>query len=152
MSRSAAAVEHQAPGKPLFFWVQAFWLLIVALLATAITSSRSTSQDYVVLHKWFRVFIRFALAAAMLEYEKGLKVIPRSFLRRRSTRWSHRRGHDAKRPAVDHDRRSACPEIFTGCIEVLGGILLLMPGRRCWARSLVWRQSQVAALNMTISV
>ena len=63
-------------GDKTFDWVLAFCLLIVALAATAVWSvldRRRTSYEG--LHKWFRLFIRFALASEMILYGMD-KLIP----------------------------------------------------------------------------
>src|SRR5262245_46689370 len=44
-------------GETLFFWVQTLWLLVFSLLATATWSFVDRRrQNYVTLHKWFRLF------------------------------------------------------------------------------------------------
>src|SRR5580704_6882018 len=63
-------------GDKTFDWVLAFCLLVFAVLVTAIWSILDRKREnYVTLNKWFRLFIRFALASEMFLY--GLdKVIP----------------------------------------------------------------------------
>ncbi len=74
-------VSAPTSGETVFFWAQTFWLLIAALIATAIWSVLDRMrEDYVTLHKWFRLFIRFALAASMFEYGMT-KIIPTQFPR-----------------------------------------------------------------------
>lgn len=57
-------------------WVLAFCLLVFAVLATAIWSALDRRRkNYVTLHKWFRLSIRFALASQMMVYGMA-KVVP----------------------------------------------------------------------------
>jgi hypothetical protein len=141
-------------GEPLFFWVQTFWILIVAIAITAIWSIVDRRREnYVVLHKWFRVFIRFALAAAMLEYGMT-KLIPTQFPPPSLETLVTPVG-DLTLSALLWTSIGASPayEIFTGCIEVLGGILLLLP-RTTMLGALVSfaAMTQVFVLNMTYDV
>ena len=60
--------ELREGGEPVVFWVQAFWVFAAAVVATAIWSIVDRRRaHYVTLHKWFRLFVRFALAASMFE-------------------------------------------------------------------------------------
>src|ERR1051326_3756701 len=59
-----------------FFWVQLFIVFVAAVVAAGLWSVLDRRhKNYSELHKWFRVFIRFALAAQML-YFGMVKVIP----------------------------------------------------------------------------
>src|SRR5258708_4503939 len=56
-------------GDKTFDWVLAFCLLTFAALATGLWSILDRRREnYVALHKWFRLFIRFALAGQMFTY------------------------------------------------------------------------------------
>jgi hypothetical protein len=151
----AAGVEDVgAGGEPAFFWVQAFWVLIVAVLATAIWSVLDRHrQNYAVLNKWFRLFVRFALAGAMLEYGMT-KVIPTQFPAPSLEALVTSAG-DMTLSALLWTTIGASPayEIFTGCIEVLGGILLLVP-RTTMLGALISLAAmiQVFALNVTFDI
>ena len=150
----AAQVDDVAGGEPAFFWVQAFWVLIVAVLVTAIWSVLDRRrQNYVVLNKWFRVFIRFALAGAMLEYGMT-KVIPTQFPAPSLEALVTPAG-DMTLSGLLWTTIGASPtyEIFTGCIEVLGGILLLVPGTTLLGALIsLAAMIQVFALNMTFDI
>ena len=53
-----------------------FCLLVTAIAATVVWSLLDRSREnYAELHKWFRLFIRFALAGQMIAYGM-VKVIP----------------------------------------------------------------------------
>ena len=59
-----------------FFWIEAFVLLIISLLATGIWSVLDRRrQNYVTLHNWLRVIVRFRFAALMFAYGM-FKLIP----------------------------------------------------------------------------
>src|SRR5215472_8226671 len=59
-----------------FFWTQLFVVFISAAIATVVWSSLDRRRkNYAALHKWFRLFIRFLLAAQMF-YFGMVKIIP----------------------------------------------------------------------------
>jgi uncharacterized membrane protein YphA (DoxX/SURF4 family) len=141
-------------GEPLFFWVQTFWLLIVAVLATMIWSGIDRRREnYDVLHKWFRLFVRFGLASQMFEYGMT-KVIPTQFPSPSLETLVTPTG-DLTMSRLLWTSIGASPayEIFTGCIEVLGGVLLLLP-RTTMLGALISlaAMTQVFALNMTYDI
>src|SRR6185369_5186802 len=60
----------------MFGWVTAFCVLMIATVATVVWSLLDRRREnYAGLHRWFRLFVRFALAAQMLQYGM-VKVIP----------------------------------------------------------------------------
>ncbi len=66
-------------GETSFFWVQMFWILAIAIVATGLWSFLDRKRKhYAALHKWFHVFIRLALASQMFEYGMT-KVISNQF-------------------------------------------------------------------------
>ena len=146
--------DGRVGGEPAFFWVQTLWLLIVAGVATAIwTVADRRRENYVVLNKWFRVFIRFALAAAMLEYGMT-KVIPTQFPAPSLEALVTPTGNMTL-SALLWTTIGAAPayEIFTGCIEVFGGILLLAPRTTILGAVISFAaMTQVFALNMTFDI
>ena len=111
-----------------FYWVQMFWLLAVATLATAAWSVFDRSRlSYPSLHKWFRIFIRFSLASQMFEYGMT-KVIP--------TQFPYPSLVTLVTPLANVPLQGllwtsvgAAPGygMFTGFVELLGGVLLLLP-------------------------
>ena len=147
-------LENAAVGEPLFFWVQSFWVLGVSLVATVVWSLIDRSrQNYVALHSWFRLFMRFALAGAMLEYGMT-KVIPTQFPAPSLETLVTPTG-DLTLSALLWTSIGASPayQIFTGCIEVLGGILLLVPRTTMLGAILsMAAMIQVFALNMTYDI
>jgi hypothetical protein len=52
-----------------YYWVEAFCTLVIAVVATVAWSILDREREaYVMLYKWFRLAIRFALAALMFAY------------------------------------------------------------------------------------
>lgn len=141
-------------GDKTFDWVGVFCLLVFAILAMGIWSILDRRRkNYVTLQKWFRLFIRFALAAEMISY--GLsKAIPLQMNFPFLTRWVEPFGNFSPM-AVLWNSIGASPayEIFTGCAETLGGILLFVP-RTTMLGSLICLADlvQVLTLNMTYDV
>src|SRR5580700_9449786 len=141
-------------GDKPFDWVLTFWLLVVAALATGIWSVLDRKREnYLSLHKWFRLFIRFVLASELLSYgiDKILPMqMPFPYLTRLLEPF-----RDFSPMAVLWSSVGASPayEIFAGCVEMLGGILLIFP-RTTMLGALVSlaAMTQVFMLNMTYDV
>jgi uncharacterized membrane protein YphA (DoxX/SURF4 family) len=110
-------------------------------------------ENYAALHKWFRLFVRFALAAAMLEYGMT-KLIPTQFPPPSLQTLVTPVG-DLTLSALLWTSIGASPayEIFTGCIEVLGGVLLLVPRTTTLGALISFAAvTQVFVLNMTYDI
>ncbi len=126
---ATAGLDDASGGEPLLFWVQTFWLLLVCVIATAVWSliSRRREQHHDALHKWFRLFVRCALASQMFEYGMT-KVIPNQFPPPSLDTLVTPVG-DLTLSALLWTSIGSAPayQIFTGCVELLGGILLLVP-------------------------
>jgi uncharacterized membrane protein YphA (DoxX/SURF4 family) len=141
-------------GETLFYWIQMLWLLILAAVATVTWSVLDRRrQNYVTLHKWFRLFVRFALAASMLEYGMT-KVIPTQFPRPPLNTLVTPVGN-LSLSALLWTTIGASPayEIFTGCAEVLGGILLMIPRTTTLGAMICLADmTQVFVLNMTYDI
>jgi UPF0716 family protein affecting phage T7 exclusion len=141
-------------GETVFYWVQTFWIVIVAAAGTIVWSAldRRRAQD-IALRKWFRLFIRMALAASMFEYALT-KVIPTQFPRPALNTLVTPVG-DLSTSALLWATIGASPayEIFTGLAELLAGILLLVP-RTTMLGALICLadMTQVFALNMTYDI
>ena len=156
--------EATSGGEPLFFWVQTVWLLVAAVIGTAIWSlldlSPGTSAkgdrrrtQYDRAYAWFRLCVRFVLAAQMFEYGMT-KVIPTQFPAPSLETLVTPVG-DLTLSAVLWAAIGSSPayEIFTGCVEVLGGLLLLLP-RTTLLGALISLAAaiQIFALNMTFDI
>jgi len=141
-------------GDKTFDWIATFCLLMLAVLATVIWSVLDRRRDnYVTLYKWFRLFIRFALAAEMFTY--GLaKAVPQQMPFPFLTRFVEPFG-DFTQLGVLWNSIGASPayEIVTGCAETLGGILLMVPRTTTLGALLCLADlTQVFILNMTYDV
>ncbi|HET9943701.1 MAG TPA: DoxX family protein [Terriglobia bacterium] len=148
------AVETGTGGEPLFFWIQAFWVLMLAVIVTVVWSLLDRHRtNYDVLHRWFRLFVRFALAAAMFEYGMT-KVIPTQFPAPSLETLVTPTG-DLTLSALLWTSIGSSPayQIFTGIIEVLGAILLLTP-RTTMLGAIISLAAmiQVFVLNMTYDI
>ncbi|HLK52080.1 MAG TPA: DoxX family protein [Candidatus Angelobacter sp.] len=141
-------------GDKTFDWVLAFCLLVIATAATVLWSILDRRREnYVTFHKWFRLAMRFVLASEMLLY--GLdKVIPLQMPFPYLTRLLEPYGNFSPMAVIwSSVGASHSYEIFTGCAETLGGILLLLP-RTATLGALVCLADmiQVFMLNMTYDV
>ena len=138
----------------MFGWVLAFFLLVISVLATGLWSVLDAKREnYVKLHEWFRLFIRFSIAAPMLNYGM-FKVIPVQMPFPHLHRLVEHFG-DFSPMGMLWSSIGAFPayEIFTGCAEVFGGLLLIVP-RTATLGALVClaEMIQVFMLNMTYDV
>jgi uncharacterized membrane protein YphA (DoxX/SURF4 family) len=117
-----------ANGETIFFWSQTFWILVLAVLAAGAWSILDRGRvNYVAMHKWFRLFIRFGLAAQMFEY--GItKIVPNQFAAPSLNILATPAG-DLSLNTHFWTSMGASPgyQMFTGWAELLGGILLLVP-------------------------
>jgi hypothetical protein len=146
--------KDSGSGDKTFDWVFAFCLLVITALATGIWSVLDRKRgNYAALYKWFRLVIRFALASEMVLYGMD-KVIPLQMPFPYLTRLLEP-FHDFSPMGVLWSSIGASPayEIFAGCAEMLGGILLIFP-RTAMLGTLVSLAdlTQVFMLNMTYDV
>ena len=147
-------VYFSGSGDKTFDWVLAFFLLVVSIMATGIWSALDRKREnYIVLYKWFRLFLRFALAGQMFAY--GLsKAIPLQMPFPSLTRLLEPYGNFSPMGVLwSSIGASPAYEIFVGCAETLGGILLVIP-RTTTLGALVCLadMAQVFMLNMTYDV
>ena len=141
-------------GDKTFDWVLSFCLLVLAALATGIWSVLDRRREnYATLHKWFRVFMRFALASQMILY--GLsKAVPLQMPFPYLTRLIQPYGSFSPMGVLwSSIGASPAYEIFAGCAEMLGGVLLVFP-RTTMLGALVCLADmiEIFALNMTYDV
>jgi hypothetical protein len=141
-------------GDKTFDWVLAFCLLIIAAAITCVWSILDRRREnYVVFHKWFWLAMRFMLASEMFLY--GLaKAIPLQMPFPYLTRLLEPYGNFSPMAVLwSSIGASRSYEIFAGCAEMLGGILLLTP-RTTTLGALVCLADmiQVFMLNMTYDV
>src|ERR1043166_910214 len=145
---------NSASGDGMFGWVLAFCLLIISLIGSGIWSMFDRNRkSYAALHTWVRLFFRFALAGQMINYGM-FKVIPVQMPYPSLTRLLQPFGTFSPM-GVLWSSIGAAPayEIFAGCAEVVGGLLLIFP-RTATLGALVCLADmiQVFMLNMTYDV
>jgi hypothetical protein len=145
---------NSATSDDMFGWVTAFCVLMIATAATVVWSLLDRSREnYAELHKWFRLFVRFALAAQMLMYGFA-KVIPIQMAHPKLTWLLQPLGTFSPMATLWNSMGSApAYEIFTGCAEVAGGLLLIVP-RTATLGALISLAAmiQVFVLDMTYDV
>src|SRR5689334_3575364 len=138
----------------IFAWVTAFCVLVVSIAATVVWSLLDRRREnYAELHKWFRLFVRFALAGQMIAYGMG-KVIPVQMEYPSLIRLLQPLGTLSPMGVLWVDMGSApAYQIFAGCTELVGGLLLIVP-RTTTLGALVSLAAmiQVFMLNMTNDV
>jgi hypothetical protein len=141
-------------GEPLFFWVQTLWILLVAVVASAIWAvlDRRRQNDRM-LYGWFLLFVRLALAAQLIEYGMT-KVIPTQFPAPPLTALVTPVGDLTLSALLWTSIGAAQPyEIFTGCIEVLAGMLLLFSRTAILGATIgLAALLQILALNMSYDI
>ena len=138
----------------MFGWVTAFCLLVIATAATVVWSLLDRSREnYAELHKWFRLFVRFALAGQMIVYGFS-KVIPVQMPYPSLTRLLQPVGTLSPMGVLWTSMGSApAYEFFTGCAELAGGLLLIVPRTTTFGALIsLAAMIQVFMLNMMYDV
>jgi uncharacterized membrane protein YphA (DoxX/SURF4 family) len=147
-------VIFSGSGDKTFDWVEVFCLLVVAAVATLVWSVVDRRRpDYRRLFRWFHLLARVALAATLLEYGM-MKAIPLQMPAPFLTRLIEPFGNFSPMGVLWLSIGASRPyEIFTGCAELLAGILLLLPGASLLGALVALADTaQVFALNMTYDV
>ena len=115
-------------GDKTWDWTETFCILLVALVATGIWSALDRRrQNYAALDKWFRLYVRFCLAATILLYAFD-KIVPLQMSYPLLS--SQLQPFSAFSPAgILWSSIGASPayEIFTGVAELLAAVLLMVP-------------------------
>ena len=141
-------------GDKTFDWVQVFLFLAVAAASTVIWSVLDRRRpNYIIFHKWFSLVLRFALASEMFLYGIS-KIIPVQMRFPYLMQLVAPAGKFAPMSVLWFSvGASPAYEIFTGCAETLGGLLLIFP-RTATLGALVCLADmiQVFTLNMTYDV
>jgi len=112
----------------MFGWVTAFCVLMIATAATVVWSLLDRSREnYAELHKWFRLFVRFALAGEMIGYGM-VRVFLVQMVYPSLTRLVQPFGTFSPLGVLDNSNGAApAYEIFTGCAMIAAGLLLIVP-------------------------
>src|SRR5579872_7450621 len=125
---SSLVYQGTGSGDKTFDWVLAFCVLSIAVCAAGVWSVLDRKrEEYIVLHKWFHLFLRFAVSSEMLLYGM-VKVIPLQMPFPFLTRLVEPFGNFSPMGVLWYSI-GASPgyEMFAGCAEMLGGILLIFP-------------------------
>jgi hypothetical protein len=127
-------LDDLSSGETLFFWIQWSWLIVASVVITAIWSlldraafARSELRRARPGAAWLHLAVRLALAASMIEYGMT-KVIPTQFPAPPLTALVTPVG-EMTLSALLWTTIGSAPayQIATGGIEVLAGVLLLLP-------------------------
>jgi uncharacterized membrane protein YphA (DoxX/SURF4 family) len=141
-------------GDKTFDWVLAFCTLVVATIGTIAWSILDGKREnYIALHKWFRVFLRFALASQMFTYGMA-KAVPLQMPFPYLTKLLEPYGNFSPMGVLwSSIGASRSYEIFAGCAEMFGGLLLVFPRTTTFGALVCLADMvQVFMLNMTYDV
>jgi hypothetical protein len=107
-------------------WADFLFRLVLALVATLVWSALDRKRpNYVRLHEWLRVYVRYSLAVAMISYG-AYKVIPSQMPSPAVDRLLQPLGDSSPMGLLwTFMGASAAYSIFTGAAEMLGGLLLV---------------------------
>ncbi|HYR28201.1 MAG TPA: hypothetical protein VEU30_07020, partial [Thermoanaerobaculia bacterium] len=141
-------------GDRAFHWVQLFVTVVASAAVTLIWSiADRKAVSYPRLYPWFRVYVRFGLAAAMIGYG-AFKIIPSQFSAPILERLLQPFGDASPMGLLwTFMGASAAYTIFTGVGELVGGLLLTMR-RTALLGALVTAgvMTHVVVLNFTYDV
>ena len=146
-------LDDVSSGETLFFWIQWSWIIAAAGVAALASSLMARRRDYASWLPWCGLAVRVALAASMIEYGMT-KVIPTQFPAPPLTALVTPAG-DMSLSALLWTTIGSAPayEIVTGCVEVLAGVLLLLPRTVTLGALLALASlTQVLLLNLTFDI
>ena len=130
LSYPIALYPEQSGGSDTTYdYVRVLCFALIAVAATVVWSVMDRRRrDYSTLDQWLRTYVRFVVACAMFVYGAG-KVVPTQMLPPSLNTLLQPFG-DLTPYRLSWTYIGASPgyEIFAGTVEVLGGILLLIPG------------------------
>lgn len=141
-------------GDRTFDWVMNFCILALAILAAVVWSIVDRKREnYSSMYKWFRVAIRFALAAQMFGYGFA-KAFPLQMPFPSLNRLLEPYGNFSPMGVLWYSiGASQAYEIFAGCAETLGGLFLIFPRTTTFGAMICLADmTQVFLLNMTYDV
>jgi hypothetical protein len=115
-------------GDTTYNYVQVLCLLTLAALATVTWSVLDRRRpNYERVYQWLRLYVRFSLASAMIGYG-AIKMIPLQMPAPFLTRLIEPYGDSSPMGLLwTFIGASKGFEIFTGCAEMMGGVLLIVP-------------------------
>jgi hypothetical protein len=138
-------------GDTIFHWVQTALLLAVAAVGAAVWSAiDGRRRDYATLHKWFRLYLRFGLAAQMFYYGTA-KIIPTQFPPPALVTLVRPVGDLSLTDLLWVFVGASTPyQMVTGWAEMLAGVLLIVPHTATLGALIALADLvQVLVLNMT---
>jgi hypothetical protein len=141
-------------GDKMYDWVLALCLLVSAALLTMVWSASDRRRaHYTRLHRVFRLFLRFALGSTLITYGAA-KAVPLQMPYPQLTRLLEPYGNFSPMGVLwSSIGASRSYEIFTGCVELLAGVLLFIPRTQLLGASLALAATvQIFTLNMTYDV
>ena len=144
-------IERGSSGDTVFHWIQTLWVLTLAVTVTAVWSALDRRRGhYVTWHKWFRLFVRFGLAAQMFYYGMA-KIVPTQFPRPSLVTLVEPVGNLSLTNLLWTSIGASTPyQMFTGWAELLGGLFLLTPPTATLGAAIcLANMVQVFALNMS---
>lgn len=142
-------------GDTTYNYVQALCFLILAAVATVVWSSLDRRRvSYERLHQWLTIYIRFSLASSMILYGIIKLIPPLQFSAPSLSRLLQPYGDSSPMGLLwTFMGASESYTNFTGLIETMGGLLLLIPRTaRLGAIVSLAAMTQVFALNMCYDV
>ena len=138
-------------GDTVFHWVQTVWMLALSAAVTAIWTAVDRGRTgYSSLRSWFRVGVRFALAAQLLYYGMA-KVVPSQFPPPSLVTLVEPIGYLSPSDLLwAFIGASTAYQVFAGVAEVIAAVLLIVP-RTATLGALIalLDMIQVFVLNMT---
>jgi hypothetical protein len=147
-------VTGSGSGDKTYDWVHAFTVLVVSALATVVWSVLDRRREnYASAQPWVRLVARFALGFTMVSY--GIvKAIPLQMPAPGLTRLLEPFGHFSPMGVLwSSIGASGAYEMFAGCAELAGGILLFIPQTATLGALICLADTvQIFALNMTYDV
>jgi uncharacterized membrane protein YphA (DoxX/SURF4 family) len=147
-------VTGSGSGDKTFDWIQVFCVLVLAGLGAVLWSVLDRRRrSYAVAEGWLRLAVRIALGSTLIAYGMD-KIVPLQMPFPSLTRLIEPYGNLSPMGVLWASiGASPAYEIFTGCAETLGGILVLLP-RTAVLGALVCLADvvEVFVLNMTYDV
>ena len=141
-------------GDKVIDWIHVFLLLLFTIAATAIWSVLDRRRpNYVSLHKWFHVFLRFAAGTTMVGYGMA-KAIPLQMPAPNLSRLLEQYGDFSPMGVLWASVGASFPyQRFTGVMELAAAVLLFVPRlSMLGAMVLIADSIQIFTLNMSYDV
>jgi hypothetical protein len=135
-------------------WVHSFVVIVAAAIGTALWSALDRRRvNYVAIHKWFHLFLRFAVGSTMVSYGVA-KAIPLQMPYPSLTRLVEPFGNFSPMGVIWYSIGAApVYERFAGCMELIGGVLLFVPQLSLLGALVTMADMvQIFMLNMTYDV